>query len=94
MLYRSRRRNSERRQGFPSTSSDDANSNRHPDQGHHLNKPSVSPDPVQHARALVESFGARTALQIAQVNAQLTSPSGSYWTDVLDNVVDAWGRYH
>jgi hypothetical protein len=43
---------------------------------------------------LIESFGARIALQIAQVNAQMTGPTGSYWAEVLDDMVDAWGRRH
>jgi hypothetical protein len=54
----------------------------------------VSPDPVHHAQALVESFGARTALQISQFNAQLSGANRGYWKEVLENVVQAWVAQH
>jgi hypothetical protein len=90
MMHRARRRVSENRQilspTYPDPSSDES-PNKVSDQAR-----TVSPDPFRHAEALVESFGARTALQIAQFNSQLTGPNGSYWADVLDSVVDAWGQ--
>jgi hypothetical protein len=92
MMHRSRRRGSERRQVLPSSYTDDPCSHeQRPNKVPHEKTRPLSPDPLPHAKALVESFGARTALQIAQFNAQLMGPSSSYWANVLDNIVDAWG---
>jgi hypothetical protein len=87
-MHRSRERRQVQQSAFPHGPSWNIGSNKVRDGGTRA----VSPDPVRHAKALVESFGATTALQIAQVNAQLTGSSRCYWTEVLDHVVDAWGR--
>lgn len=89
-MHRSRSRRRETHRGFSvplsyDTSADEASSKARGDLH------TASPDPVQHAQALVESFGARTALQISQFNAQLTRADGSYWKEVFENVVEAWG---
>jgi hypothetical protein len=92
-MHRSHPHNSESRTEFSPSPSHDPVSPRHPVEipGKTVN---LSPNPYLHAKALIESFGGRIALQIAQVNAQMTGPTGTYWADVLDNMVDAWGRPH
>ena len=44
---------------------------------------SPEPDPGAHARALVESYGLRGALQIARSNASFTYLREDYWPRVL-----------
>jgi hypothetical protein len=41
------------------------------------------PDPRGHARALIESFGYRSALQIAGNNARIERRREDYWPRVL-----------
>lgn len=91
-MYRSRRRLRGEKHGLPPSfarSDSKRHSNENPRNTH-----VASPDPVLHAKALIEGFGSRTALQIAQFNAQLAGPSGRYWVEVLDSVVEVWGRCH
>jgi hypothetical protein len=47
------------------------------------------PDPRGHARALIESFGYRSALQIARNNAFIERAREDYWPRVLDAVQNA-----
>jgi hypothetical protein len=44
----------------------------------------LRPDPRGHARALIESFGYRSALQIARNNAFIERSREDYWPRVLD----------
>ena len=46
----------------------------------------LRPDPRGHARALVESFGYQSALQIARNNAMIERAREDYWPRVLDAV--------
>jgi hypothetical protein len=43
----------------------------------------LRPDPRGHARALIESFGYRGALQIARNNARIERRREDYWPRVL-----------
>lgn len=91
-MHRSRPRGSERRRVFSSSYDHDPRSDDDPNKVSGERTRTVSPDPFRHAKALVESFGAKTALQIAQFNAQLAGPNGRYWADVLDSLIGAWER--
>ena len=56
--------------------------------GSHLFGPKIpvaprQPDPSAHARALVESYGMRGALDIARNNAFFTQRREDYWPRVL-----------
>lgn len=46
----------------------------------------LRPDPRGHARALIESFGYRSALEIARNNAFIERAREDYWPRVLDAV--------
>jgi hypothetical protein len=46
----------------------------------------LRPDPRGHARALIESFGYQSALQIARNNAFIERAREDYWPRVLDAV--------
>ena len=48
--------------------------------------PRLRPDPQGHARALIESFGYQSALQIARNNAIIERAREDYWPRVLDAV--------
>jgi len=91
MMHRTRRRSSAAREVFPAPYSHQSSPERYPQPHREERDRVLSPDPIQHASALVESFGARTAIQIAQFNAQLAGATGRYWADVLDSVANAWG---
>jgi hypothetical protein len=47
----------------------------------------VGPDPDGHARALVEWYGARMALEMARFYAK-DGPAGAYWSDVLASLTE------
>ena len=47
------------------------------------NQNRLEPDPGAHARALIESYGLRGALQIARSNASFTHLREDYWPRVL-----------